>query len=195
MLLAATRGVGGEYKIGPSDKLKLVVFQVPDLSFDEIFVDAAGNLQLPLVGAVAASGRTPAELSTEIEMRLRERYLRNPQVTVAVIESAGQKITVDGAVTKPGVYEMRGRTTLLQAVAMAEGPAPTANLRSVAVFRNVDSRLMVAVFDLDSIRGGQAQDPVLLGDDIVVVDTSRLNVAMRNLVSVLPSLAAFAYVR
>lgn len=187
------RPANADYRIGRSDKLKLTVFQVPDLSFDEIWVDAAGNLQLPLIGSVAAEGLTPSQLSAAITERLGERYLRDPQVTVTVIEAASQKVTVDGAVTKPGVYEMQGRTSLLQAVAMAEGPTRTANLRSVAVFRTVDERRMVAVFDLAAIRSGESPDPVILGDDVIVVDTSRLQSALRDVISALPSFAAFAY--
>lgn len=181
------------YRIGPSDKLSLRVFQVEALSFDEIYVDAAGDLQLPLLGSVHAAGLTPAELSDDIARRLGERFLRNPQVVATVSEAASQKITIDGAVTKPGVYEMRGKTTLLQAVAMAEGATPVANLKSVAVFRTVDGRRMVAVFDLAAIRGGQALDPQLWGDDIVVVDTSRLSATIREALQALPGLAVFAY--
>lgn len=181
------------YRIGPTDKLALRVFQVEDLTFEEIFVDASGNLQLPLLGSVQAAGLTPAELSQHIERRLAERYLRDPQVVVTVTEAASQKITVDGAVTKPGVYEMRGRTTLMQAVAMAEGPTRIAALDSVAVFRTVDGRRMVAVFDLRAIRGGQAEDPIVLGDDVIVVDTSRLNSNIREIIQALPGLAVFGY--
>jgi polysaccharide export outer membrane protein len=183
------------YRIGPSDKLSLTVFQVQDLSFEEIFVDASGNLQLPLLGSVAAEGLTPAELSQELERRFGERYLRDPRVSVSVIEAASQKITVDGAVTKPGVYEMRGRTTLLQAVAMAEGGTRIANLKRVAVFRNDGGERMVAVFDLVAIRRGDAADPFVQGDDVVVVDTSRLSARYRDLIEALPGLAAFTYIR
>lgn len=181
------------YAIGPIDLLKISVFQVPELSFDAIRVDAAGNLQYPLIGSIPAVGRTPAQLSADIEAALGARYLQNPQVTVTVAEAASQKVTIDGAVTKPGVYEMRGRTTLLQAVAMAEGPSRVANLTRVAVFRTVEGRRMVAVFDLQAIRAGTAMDPLMQGDDVVVVDTSRLNAAMRDIVAALPGLAAFSY--
>jgi polysaccharide export outer membrane protein len=183
----------GQYRIGPSDKLALSVFQVEDLSFEAIYVDASGNLQLPLLGSVKAEGMTPAQLSADLQMRLAERYLRNPQVVVTVVEAASQKITVDGAVTKPGVYEMRGRTTLMQAVAMAEGPTRIADLQSVAVFRTVENRRMVAVFDLAAIRAGQAADPTVLGDDVIVVDTSRLSANVREVLQALPGLAVFGY--
>lgn len=181
------------YQIGPSDKLALTVFRVSDLTFPEIYVDAAGNLQLPLLGSIRAAGLTPAQLSEDIERRLGERYLRNPQVMVTVSEAASQKITVDGAVAKPGVYEMSGRTSLMQAVAMAEGPTRVAELDSVAVFRTVEGRRMVAVFDLNAIRGGQAADPLMQGDDIIIVDTSRLNSVMRDVIQALPGLGVFAY--
>lgn len=183
-----------DYQIGPADKLSVTVFQVEDLSFEEIFVDASGRLQLPLLGSVQAAGLTPAELSTELERRLGERYLRNPRVSVSVSEAASQKITVDGAVMKPGVYEMRGRTSLLQAVAMAEGGTRIADLKKVAVFRTVEGRRMIAVFDLVAIRRGEMPDPVVLGDDIVVVDTSRLNARYRDIIEILPGLSIFAYI-
>lgn len=192
--MAASSGAEASgYRIGPSDKLALTVFQVEDLSFEEIFVDASGKLQLPLLGSVQAAGLTPAELSADLERRLGERYLRNPEVSVSVSEAASQKITVDGAVIKPGVYTMRGRTTLLQAVAMAEGGTRIADLRKVAVFRSAEGRPMVAVFDLAAIRRGEAADPVVLGDDVVVVDTSRLSARYREILEVLPGLAVFAY--
>lgn len=182
-----------EYNIGVGDKLSVRVFQVEDLSFDELVVDTSGNINLPLIGAVRGSGRTAGEMSADIAGRLAAQYLRNPQVTVTVKEAASQKITVDGAVTRPGVYEMRGSTSLLQAVAMAEGPSRVADLTKVAVFRSIDGRRSVAVFDLSAIRQGRATDPQVLGDDVIVVDTSRLNSALREAVGALPAFAAFAY--
>ena len=182
-----------EYRIGVGDKLDVRVFQVEDLSFEELVVDTFGNINLPLVGTVRSAGRTAGEMSTDIAGRLAVRYLRDPQVTVTVKEAASQKITVDGAVTKPGVYEMRGSTSLLQAVAMAEGPTRVADLTKVAVFRSIDGRRSVAIFDLSAIRQGRASDPQVLGDDVIVVDTSRLNSTLREVVAAIPAFAAFAY--
>lgn len=182
-----------EYNIGVGDKLSVRVFQVEDLSFDELVVDTSGNINLPLIGAVRGSGRTAGEMSADIAGRLAAQYLRNPQVTVTVKEAASQKITVDGAVTRPGVYEMRGSTSLLQAVAMAEGPSRVADLTKVAVFRSIGGRRSVAVFDLSAIRQGRATDPQVLGDDVIVVDTSRLSSALREVVGALPAFSAFAY--
>ena len=182
-----------EYRIGVGDKLDVRVFQVADLSFAELVVDTSGNINLPLIGAVRSAGRTAGEMSTDIAERLAARYLRDPQVTVTVKEAANQKITVDGAVIKPGVYEMRGSTSLLQAVAMAEGPTRVADLTKVAVFRSIDGRRSVAIFDLSAIRQGRASDPQVLGDDVIVVDTSRISSALREAMGALPALSAFAF--
>lgn len=182
-----------EYRMGVGDKINVQVFQVPDLSFENLLIDTSGNVQLPLIGAVRGSGRTPGEMSADIAERLSAQYLRNPQVTVTVSEAASQKITVDGAVTKPGVYEMRGSTSLLQAVAMAEGPTRVADLTKVAVFRRIDGRRSVALFDLRAIRQGRAPDPQVLGDDVIVVDTSRLSSTLREVVSAVPALAVFRF--
>jgi polysaccharide biosynthesis/export protein len=181
----------GEYHIGATDLLRINVFRVPDLSFEEIRVDASGVIQMPLIGTVQAEGLTPNELSESLASRLGAQYLRNPQITVTVLEAASQKITVDGAVTQPGVYEMQGRTTLLQAVAMARGPIAGADLNSVVIFRTIEGERQFAVFDLAAIRAGEAPDPVVLGDDVIVVDTSFLSDVIQQVVRAAPSLYLF----
>ncbi|WP_226635063.1 polysaccharide biosynthesis/export family protein [Brevundimonas poindexterae] len=188
---AAGATTSGEYRIGATDLLRINVFRVPDLSFEEIRVDASGVIQMPLIGTVQAEGLTPDELSASLATRLGAQYLRNPQITVTVLEAASQKITVDGAVTQPGVYEMQGRTTLLQAVAMARGPVAGADLKSVVIFRTIDGQRQFAVFDLAAIRAGEAPDPVVLGDDVIVVDTSFLSDVIQQVVRAAPSLYLF----
>lgn len=188
---AADAGQSSEYLIGPGDKLNVRVFQVADLSIEELIVDASGHIQLPLIGSVQGAGLTADALARDVERRLGARYLRNPQVSINVIEAASQKITIDGAVTKPGVYEMRGVTSLLQAVAMAEGPSRTADLSKVAVFRTIDGQRAVAVFDLGMIRQGRASDPRVLGDDVIVVDSSQVNSLIREVLGAAPLLSVF----
>lgn len=180
-----------QYVIGVQDQLDVRVFRAEDLSFEKLVVDTGGNIQLPLIGSVRAAGSTAPQLASDIAAALGVRYLQNPQVMVTVVEAAGQKVTVDGAVTKPGVYVMRGQTSLLQAVAMAEGPTRVADLSKVAVFRTINGQRSVAAFDLAAIRRGEAEDPVIYGDDVIVVDTSRLNAVMRNVVEALPAFAIF----
>lgn len=189
--LAVVAAVQDEYRIGVGDKINLRVFQVPDLSVDDLVIDTSGNVQMPLIGLVRGAGRTPGEMAEDISSRLSDRFLRDPHVTVTVTEAASQKITIDGAVMQPGVYEIRGSISLLQAVAMARGPTGVADLSKVAVFRTVDGQRSVALFDLGAIRQGQAEDPQVLGGDVVVVDISRLNSALRGILSVIPAFSIF----
>lgn len=180
------------YRIGPLDRISIDVYQVKDLTLEDVQVDAGGQVLLPLIGSVAAAGKTAPELSAEIADRLRGRYLQSPQVAVRVSEILSQRVTVDGSVMQPGVYPLTGPTTLIQAVSLAKGPdVKYANLSRVVVFRNLSGERSVAVFDLKRIRKGQAPDPEILGNDIVVVDGSQLKGAWREIIGSLPGLAIF----
>jgi protein involved in polysaccharide export with SLBB domain len=92
----------GDYVIGPEDKLRIRVFQVKDMSFDDEQVDASGDIELPLIGKVTAAGLTTEQLEQELARRLGERYLQSPQVSVSVTEGASQKVTVEGDGRRPG---------------------------------------------------------------------------------------------
>ncbi|MBS7458538.1 polysaccharide biosynthesis/export family protein [Coralloluteibacterium stylophorae] len=160
-----------DYRLGPLDLIEISVFQVPDIS-REVRINSSGNVSLPLIGVVAAGGRTIQELEAEIAAKLQEGYLQSPQVSVFVKEYTSQRVTVEGAVNKPGIFPITGRTTLLQAVALAEGMDELADPEAVVVFRVIDGRKHAALFDLTEIRRGTAPDPEIYGDDIVVVDKS-----------------------
>ncbi|WP_243846735.1 polysaccharide biosynthesis/export family protein [Sphingomonas japonica] len=180
------------YEIGPLDVLQVTVFQEPDLSFDELQVDAAGNLLFPLIGDVRATGKTARDLSLEIAQRLGERYLVNPQVSVLIRSSVSQRVTVEGNVTEPGVYDIRGTSTLLEALARAKSPTRVAKLDEVVVFRVIDGTRMGAVFDVKAIREGEADDPVLLGGDTVVVGFDSVKGAFRDFLTTAPFFAVFS---
>lgn len=175
-----------DYKIGLYDVLDVKVFENNDLT-REVQVDGAGRILLPLVGAVPAAGKTPVQLSDDLRQLLEARYLNHPNVSVAVKQSQSEHVTVDGAVASPGVYPLTGRTTLLQAVAMAKGPdGPNANLHKVTLFRTVDGRWSRTQYDLAKIRHGQAEDPEIEPRDVVVVAGSRKEVILRDLGAILP---------
>lgn len=179
-----------QQKIGPLDRIRVTVFQVADLS-GEFTVDASGKIDYPLVGDVMAQGLTPPELSKQISDRLSQRYLRNPSVQVAFLEQQQQTITLDGSVQQPGVVPIRGETTLLRAVALGRGTSEDANPRRVVVFRTIGGKRMAAAFDLTSIRRGEAVDPAIFGNDIIVVDGQRARAVWRDVLSALPILGVF----
>jgi len=159
------------YKIGPLDVLDITVFKVPDLS-RSVQVADNGAINFPLIGEVPAAGKTAQEVERELKGRLGASYLQSPQVSVFVKEYNSQRVTVEGAVKKPGVYPLRGKSSLLQFLALAEGVDRETASSSVAIFRQANGARTVARFDVDDIRNGKAEDPQILQGDVIVVDTS-----------------------
>ncbi|MEM9234021.1 MAG: polysaccharide biosynthesis/export family protein [Pseudomonadota bacterium] len=158
-------------ELSAADVVKVSVFGVSELDGD-YQVDFDGNMRFPLIGTVPAEGLTPVQLAASLEAKLGESYLQNPEVMVTLVESVGERITVDGSVVSPGIYELEGKLTLLQAIALAGGPSEGANKKKVIVFRQVNGQRMAAAFNLQDIRDGEAEDPPVFGNDIVVMDGS-----------------------
>jgi polysaccharide export outer membrane protein len=179
-----------DYKIAPLDLLTISVFQVPDLSGD-YKVDLTGFISIPLLGNIRAVDMTAAQLDQALTQQLGAKYLRSPDVSVAIKESSTRVVTVDGSVKQPGNYQIAGQTTLIQAIAMARGTDETANPHRVAVFRKIQGQRMAAAFDLSDIRRGKSEDPTLYAGDIVVVDGSRVKAIQRELLQSLPILSIF----
>lgn len=174
-----------EYRVGPQDLLEISVFQVNDLN-RTVRVNSNGQISLPLIGVVQAGGNTVPELENLIAEKLSADFLQAPQVSVFVKEFTSQRVTLEGAISKPGIYPITGRTSLLQALAMGGGPTDLANLQGVVVFRMVDGQKMAAVFDLKQIRAGDAVDPQIFGDDIVVIDQSGAKTGLRRILETVP---------
>jgi polysaccharide biosynthesis/export protein len=179
-----------QYRIGPSDVLEVTVFGVPELS-STVQVSSAGQISLPLIGAVAAGGKTVSELEAEIASTLGATYLQSPQVSVFVKEAVAQRVTVGGAVRRPGVFPLVGEATLLQMIALAQGLDPVADDRNVLVFRTSGGGRQVARFDLAAISTGRAADPAIHAGDIVMVDQSGAKAAWRNITQALPVISLF----
>ena len=180
-----------DYKIGALDTIDVSVFEEPDLSAKAIQVDASGNIALPLVGSLEAKGKTAIELGKELEDLFGAKYLRNPQVTVTVAASVSQKVSVQGEVAQPGIYPLTGPTTLLDVISMAKGETEVAKLQEVVVFRTLNGKRMGAVFDVSNIRRGEASDPVIEGNDLVVVGYSAARRFWRDVVNTAPIFSVF----
>ena len=181
--------VVSHYKIGPTDVLKLTVFQVDDLN-RTVQVSGNGTINVPLIGQVRATGRTAQDLEIDIASRLRARYLQSPQVTVYIEEYNSQKITVGGAVKKAGIFPVKGDFSLLQAIAKAEGFDVVADPSNIIVFRQAAGNRYIARFDLNQIRDGRAQDPLLQDGDVVQVDNSTVKAGLRDWAPALSALGS-----
>lgn len=182
-----------QYVFVPEDKIDLRVFGEPDISNDELVVDRNGFIQVALAGEVKAIGRTSAEIKQDITSKLAARYLRDPQVTVALKEAAKRYVTVEGEVKMPGVYELDNNFTLLTAIARAQSTTPLARLNQVIVFRTIDGRRAAARFDLADIRGGAAPDPTIMPNDVVMVGYSKTLGTLENVLKAAPILNSFVY--
>lgn len=174
--------------IGPLDTIQVDVFNVPELS-RELQVDASGRISMPLVGAVDARGKTASELADTIEISLRGRYVRNPDVTVNIKSSVSQVVTIDGQVIEPGLYPVTNQMTLLRAIASAKGLSEFAKQDDVVILRTVNGRKMAALYNVAAIRRGNYDDPAIYANDVVVVGDSPQRRLFRDLVSVSPLLA------
>lgn len=175
-----------EYRLGPGDLVKLQVFQLPDLE-REVRVDNAGRITLPLIGAVEAAGSSIGQIESQVAARYRDRYLQNPQVTLSLLESPNQQVTIGGAVEQTGIYPMGApHLTLQQAVALAKGVSNVADRRNIIVFRTVGGERVFARFDLVQIQQGKLKDPDIYGGDIIIVDRSGARVLLRTLVELTP---------
>lgn len=161
--------LGKDYRISPNDLIDVEVLDLENLK-RTVRVNAAGAVSLPLIGQIILAGLTSQEAEARIAERYSEKYLQNPQVTIFIKEFTTDRITVEGAVAKPGIFPLTGQLTLLRAIAMAGGFAAIANSNEVMLFRVGDKgQRQVAVFDVELIRAGKADDPVIRGDDLIVV--------------------------
>ena len=114
-----------DYLIGPEDVLDISVFEAPEMNRD-VRVSASGEISMPLLGAIAVAGDTPRELETELEHLLREKYMKDPHVSVFVHDMQSHPVSVMGAVRKPGIFQIRGDKSLLEILSLAEGLADDA---------------------------------------------------------------------
>jgi polysaccharide export outer membrane protein len=126
------------YALDSGDKLRVVVFGQEGLS-NSYSVDAAGNITMPLIGAVPAREQSPASLSRAIAGKLRNGYIREPHVAVEI--EAYRPFFILGEVTAPGQYPYVANMTVETAVAIAGGFTPRAEKRKVDLSRPVEGQL------------------------------------------------------
>ena len=159
-----------DYIIGPEDVLAVNVWKEPEVS-RTLPVRPDGKISLPLVGDLLASGRTPAELQSDIKQQLRT-YFTSPEVTVLVQEAKSHKFNIVGEINKPGSYVLSNSMTVLDAIAVAGGLKDFAKASKIYVLRvSPDgSRLRLPFNYKKVIQGGDLKQNVELAtrDTIVV---------------------------
>lgn len=166
--------MAGEFLLGPEDVLDVTVWRNQDLS-RQVVVRPDGMISMPLIGDIQASGMTANQLAARIAERLKD-YKENPSVTVSVKEVNSYNIYVLGEVQKPGKYQLKTQTSVLQAIAVAGGFTIFASknkMQVVTTEANGDGKpheIRIPVSYNDLLTGkGERGNFVLKAGDIVVV--------------------------
>lgn len=157
------------YRIGPEDVLQVSVWSNDAVSRTAP-VRPDGRISLPLLNDVQAAGLTPMELREELTRRLAE-YMPHPEVAVSVAEVKSFKVSVIGAVAKPGRYDLKSWATVIDVLAMAEGFTEFAARSRIVVLRSDGKRVERLPFDYDKVASGgpaQANFYVRPGDIVLV---------------------------
>jgi polysaccharide export outer membrane protein len=162
-----------EYKIGAKDLLEITVFNLPELS-QTVRVSEDGSVTFSLLGKVEVAGLTAQELEKKLASLLDQQYTKNARVTVFIREF--QKVAIIGAVARPGMYELVGPTTLLQAIAQAGGLTAQA-MNELFVYRygkdGKQTRIVVKLEDL-MINGNQDLNIELQPKDVVNIPVDQM---------------------
>lgn len=160
------------YRVGGRDRLLVDVVGFDNLRAREIETSGDGEISVPMAGRISAIGMTLGELEQKVRTNLQQAHVRDPQVGINLVELRSRLVTVNGSVRRPGSYPVLGRMTLMQSVASAEGATEFARMSDVVVFRTVQGRKMVALYNLGAIQRGIYDDPDIFEGDIVVVGES-----------------------
>ncbi|MGH9749970.1 MAG: polysaccharide biosynthesis/export family protein [Candidatus Polarisedimenticolia bacterium] len=160
----------GEHAVGPEDLLDISVFEIPELT-RTVRVSERGTISLPLLGEMHVAGFTAMQVEAFLKGELSRKYVNDPQVSVFVKEHGSKKVSVIGAVGKPGVYEMLGPRTLLQVLSQAGGLTEDAGAELFVIRggNNGDgARIPVRIADLLTSRDAAVNVPVEPGDVVSV---------------------------
>ena len=171
LLLAAVPLLAAEYVIGAADVLFISVLGHKDLDTVSS-VTPGGKISFPLVGDVQAAGLTAQELADRLTRALSEK-IKIPVVSVSLREINSYRVYVLGGVARPGVLSSKSEITLLQALALAGGVTPGADLTLGYVARG--NKRLDADFRKLVMQGDLSQNIILKPEDVVVVPTSLKN--------------------
>lgn len=166
---SAVTSAPSDYRIGIEDILDISVWNVAELQ-KTVPVRPDGKISLPLVNDVVAAGLTPMELRDQLTEKIAV-YVQSPDVSVVVREIRSLKVSVMGQVRTPGRYDLKGPSTVLDALALAGGLTEFAARRKITILRSSGTTVQRFRFDYDAaVSKGSLKNNVLVkAGDIVVV--------------------------
>lgn len=162
-------GVVGGYTVNPGDILEISVWKEVDLQ-KQVVVRPDGYFSFPLTGDIRAEGRTIEDVRSDVAARV-SRFVPDPVVSVAILEARGSKVYVVGQVTRPGEFPINRLVDIVQAISMAGGTTPFAQLDSIKVLRREGATQIAIPFAYGDIAAGKRlqQNIVLQPGDTVLV--------------------------
>jgi polysaccharide export outer membrane protein len=165
----SNRQEDASYKVLPGDVLLVSVWKELDLQL-ELLVRPDGAISFPLAGEISTRGRSVTDLQSEITTRLT-RFITDPVVTVSIKEVLGNKVYVIGQVKQPGAFVVNPQVDVMQALSMAGGSTPFADVDNIRILRRSDSVQTALSFNYkEVIRGRNLEQNVMLqSGDVVVV--------------------------
>jgi polysaccharide export outer membrane protein len=163
------------YVLGPGDTIDVVVYGEADLS-RSVTVKPDGAVSLPLLGEVKAAGKTTKQFADEL-VRLYSKYLKQPSITVTVREFRVDRIYILGQVARPGEYQLRVTTGIMELLASAGGPTNRADLAKVVVIRGKMEAMQLNL--LEAFATNRSPDVKLLAGDVLFIpETDRRTVIL-----------------
>ena len=158
-----------QYVIGPEDVLYIHTWKEEILS-RTVPVRMDGKISLPLIDEVQAAGLTPLHLK-EVLIEKLKTFIDNPSVSVIVMEANSFRVYVSGQVRTPGVYRLRGETTLLQIIPMAGGFTDWANQKKILIIRKENGQEKRITVNYKKIVDGKepVSNSILKSGDTVIV--------------------------
>ena len=158
-----------KYQLGPEDLITVLVWKNEALS-RQVSVRPDGWISLPLIGDVKAAGLTAMQLKETVAERLKE-FVADPNVTVLVDDIRNFKVFIIGEVNRPGAYQLKSDTTVIQALALAGGFTQFASRTKVMVLRKEGGKEERIRFNYNEVASGSDSAKNLLlkpGDTIIV---------------------------
>lgn len=170
-----------EYTVGPQDRLSITVVDEPNLT-RVVTVGADGSFEYPFIGSVKAGGLSLRAIQQDITTRLKESFLRNPQVSVDVETYRSQVVYVWGQVKAPGAVTLMGNISLTEALAKAGSPTPDAGSyieinrrpRPAAPGRPAPEASRPERISMTELQTGRAQNVFLSDGDTVFVPKAEM---------------------
>jgi polysaccharide export outer membrane protein len=161
--------VDAAYVVQPGDTLQVTVWKEQELQ-SEVLVRPDGGMSFPLAGEIEAAGHTVEDIRKVLQGRLT-KYIPDPVVTVVVKKADGSRIFVVGKVNRPGDFIMFRPIDVMQALSLAGGATPYADVNGIRILRREGTQQQVFHFRYDDVRRGKdlAQNILLRSGDTVVV--------------------------